>query len=257
MRRLLLVLAVFSLWPGLLLLPAHAATYTATARPSSATPAVGGTVEIVGTLRLDGRPVAGTRMQADAWLLVADYPTRYLCNGVTDAAGTARCSYPLAAVAGGLPVTVQVTFPSQDLSTVYGQAALSFTPRVGGGAAPAATAPPNTGGLLYPIGTDVDCRDFPDYQSAQRFYEASGGVNGSARDLDGDHDGIACEDNPGAPRARPATATPRPAPRATATPVPSSGRRIGAICRDGWRSNSTGSGTCSGHGGVDHWLYAP
>jgi hypothetical protein len=35
------------------------------------------------------------------------------------------------------------------------------------------------------------------------------------------------------------------------------GNRIGAICNDGWRSYSTGSGTCSHHGGVDYWLYAP
>ncbi len=33
------------------------------------------------------------------------------------------------------------------------------------------------------------------------------------------------------------------------------GTRIGAICNDGWRSSSTGSGTCSSHGGVDYWLY--
>jgi hypothetical protein len=30
--------------------------------------------------------------------------------------------------------------------------------------------------------------------------------------------------------------------------------RVGAICNDGTRSNSTGSGTCSGHGGVRTWL---
>lgn len=27
-----------------------------------------------------------------------------------------------------------------------------------------------------------------------------------------------------------------------------------AICRDGWRSSSTGSGTCSHHGGVAYWI---
>lgn len=32
--------------------------------------------------------------------------------------------------------------------------------------------------------------------------------------------------------------------------------RIGAICNDGWRSKSTGRGTCSHHGGVDYWLYS-
>jgi hypothetical protein len=28
----------------------------------------------------------------------------------------------------------------------------------------------------------------------------------------------------------------------------------GAICNDGWRSYSTGSGTCSWHGGIDHYI---
>ena len=32
-------------------------------------------------------------------------------------------------------------------------------------------------------------------------------------------------------------------------------KRIGATCEDGWESYSTGSGTCSHHGGVDHWNY--
>lgn len=30
--------------------------------------------------------------------------------------------------------------------------------------------------------------------------------------------------------------------------------RVGAVCKDGTKSNSVGSGTCSGHGGVDYWL---
>jgi len=28
----------------------------------------------------------------------------------------------------------------------------------------------------------------------------------------------------------------------------------GAICHDGWESHSTGRGTCSWHGGVDHYI---
>jgi hypothetical protein len=35
----------------------------------------------------------------------------------------------------------------------------------------------------------------------------------------------------------------------------SSRKRTGATCEDGWKSYSTGSGTCSHHGGVDHWNY--
>ena len=34
----------------------------------------------------------------------------------------------------------------------------------------------------------------------------------------------------------------------------SSGTRYGAICRDGTRSNATGRGACSHHGGVSTWL---
>ncbi|MFD3162836.1 SH3 domain-containing protein [Herpetosiphon sp. NSE202] len=53
------------------------------------------------------------------------------------------------------------------------------------------------------------------------------------------------------------TATPTPKPQPTARPASNSGQRVGAICRDGTRSNATGRGACSHHGGVDHWLYAP
>lgn len=65
-------------------------------------------------------------------------------------------------------------------------------------------------------------------------------------------------------QAAPPAATPEPAPAPpTATPVPTpqappeSGHRVGAVCRDGTRSNATGRGACSHHGGVDHWIYAP
>jgi hypothetical protein len=30
--------------------------------------------------------------------------------------------------------------------------------------------------------------------------------------------------------------------------------KVGAKCNDGTTSNSTGSGTCSAHGGVKYWL---
>ncbi len=33
------------------------------------------------------------------------------------------------------------------------------------------------------------------------------------------------------------------------------GKRVGAVCNDGWRSSATGSGACSHHGGVDYWIY--
>jgi hypothetical protein len=53
------------------------------------------------------------------------------------------------------------------------------------------------------------------------------------------------------------TETPKPTPaKEIGAPgtVPS-GTRIGAICRDGTRSNATGRGACSHHGGVAQWLY--
>jgi hypothetical protein len=61
------------------------------------------------------------------------------------------------------------------------------------------------------------------------------------------------------------TATPKPTalPTPAATPKPiaqpiapaTGGGRVGAICRDGSRSNATGRGACSHHGGVAQWLY--
>ena len=36
---------------------------------------------------------------------------------------------------------------------------------------------------------------------------------------------------------------------------PVSGERRGAVCKDGTTTTATGSGACSHHGGVDHWLY--
>jgi hypothetical protein len=65
------------------------------------------------------------------------------------------------------------------------------------------------------------------------------------------------------PTKSPPTATRPPAPTPTSTPVivsvpttpPSSGVRVGAVCRDGTTSTATGSGACSHHGGVAYWLY--
>jgi hypothetical protein len=41
----------------------------------------------------------------------------------------------------------------------------------------------------------------------------------------------------------------------TPTTQSSSGARTGATCNDGSRSNATGRGACSHHGGVAYWLY--
>lgn len=39
------------------------------------------------------------------------------------------------------------------------------------------------------------------------------------------------------------------------SPTAATGTRIGAVCKDGTRTDATGSGACSHHGGVDYWLY--
>lgn len=49
----------------------------------------------------------------------------------------------------------------------------------------------------------------------------------------------------------PPTAIPN---RVTATPT-YAGIRIGAVCKDGSTTGVTGRGACSGHGGVNYWLY--
>jgi type IV secretory pathway VirB10-like protein len=59
------------------------------------------------------------------------------------------------------------------------------------------------------------------------------------------------------------TPTPVPTPQPTEAPAqpalpvqaPSTGERTGAVCNDGTTSMATGSGACSHHHGVNHWLY--
>lgn len=54
----------------------------------------------------------------------------------------------------------------------------------------------------------------------------------------------------------PPTVTPNYVPAPATIPVvsPMPGLRYGAICQDGTRSNATGRGACSHHGGVSQWL---
>jgi hypothetical protein len=49
--------------------------------------------------------------------------------------------------------------------------------------------------------------------------------------------------------------TPTPTPTPSPSPSPSGGYRVGARCKDGSRSDATGSGACSYHGGVQCWIY--
>lgn len=46
---------------------------------------------------------------------------------------------------------------------------------------------------------DKDCSDFSTWRAAQHYYHQHGGPRHDPSRLDADHDGIACEDNPGAP----------------------------------------------------------
>jgi len=51
--------------------------------------------------------------------------------------------------------------------------------------------------LAFPTastGADKDCSDFRSWKAAQRFYKNHGGPRYDPHRLDGDRDGIACED---------------------------------------------------------------
>lgn len=57
------------------------------------------------------------------------------------------------------------------------------------------------------------------------------------------------------PTQPPELSTEAPAQPAPPAQAPSTGERTGAACNDGTTSLATGSGACSHHHGVDHWLY--
>jgi hypothetical protein len=46
------------------------------------------------------------------------------------------------------------------------------------------------------IAADKDCKDFPTQRAAQVFFLKHGGPRRDPDRLDGDNDGVACEDNP-------------------------------------------------------------
>jgi micrococcal nuclease len=52
-------------------------------------------------------------------------------------------------------------------------------------------------GVTYdPAGPDRDCADFDTQAAAQAFFVAAGGPERDPHRLDGDNDGVACEDLP-------------------------------------------------------------
>ena len=83
---------------------------------------------------------------------------------------------------------------------------------------PESTATPTT---TTPDG-DLDCDDFATWEEASEVFQAE---SGDPHGLDGDDDGVPCEEFPGAPSDSPtSTATPEPTPTGTptATPTPES-----------------------------------
>jgi len=46
---------------------------------------------------------------------------------------------------------------------------------------------------------DKDCSDFSSWKQAEHYFKQHGGPRHDPSRLDGDHDGIPCEDLPGAP----------------------------------------------------------
>lgn len=89
--------------------------------------------------------------------------------------------------------------------------------------------------------SDCNCADFT---SREQLMLVFNGTPGDPHRLDGDHDGIPCEDGVGT----------QAAPRATTAPgqfIPYAGNGGGPTrCRDGTYSHSSGRGTCSHHGGI-------
>jgi micrococcal nuclease len=65
---------------------------------------------------------------------------------------------------------------------------------------PESTSPPHTGssysGPYDPSGPDRDCGDFSTHAEAQAFFETAGGPTRDPHRLDGDGDGVACENLP-------------------------------------------------------------
>jgi hypothetical protein len=62
---------------------------------------------------------------------------------------------------------------------------------------------PETVALGRPVqcwGADRDCGDFSTWAEVQDFFEAAGGPTSDRHRLDADHEGIACESLPEAPR---------------------------------------------------------
>lgn len=136
MRRLLTTLALLLAFDAPAALPAQAAplsvsvaapaaftTYTTTATVSNASPRQNSSVTVSGTLKSEGKPVAGVPMTAK-WRYKTTVSTY---TGLTNAAGIASCSRRISRAALGYPVKVTLVFAKA--GKTLGTAMTSFTPR--------------------------------------------------------------------------------------------------------------------------------
>ncbi len=156
---------------------------------------------------------------------------------------TYRSTYAVQIARDDIPATETPVATATSTASLTATATPSPSPA----AAPTSTPVPNHRDKCNPsypdicvdkYATDLDCNDI----SARNFKVEHPDVNR----FDGDGDGIGCETSDGSGGSH--------RPRATVA-ASSGGGRIGAVCRDGWRSTATGSGACSHHGGVAYWLY--
>jgi Excalibur calcium-binding domain len=128
--------------------------------------------------------------------------------------------------APNLNLVISPTWPEVDLT----QPLRPYSP----GQTFQASAPPS---MSAAVG-DLDCRDFPNQETAQAFFDGNGGVGHDRHDLDRDHDGIPCERTeewairksesrsrvvaniPNAPTPKPTDPTPAVQPIEPSTPAP-------------------------------------
>jgi Excalibur calcium-binding domain len=105
----------------------------------------------------------------------------------------------------------------------------------------------SSGSPTTPTAGDKDCPDFATQGDAQAYFLAHGGsATNNVDNLDADHDGIACEDNPsGAVTPPPVVASPPPPVVANCGPLPVTGPPDGALLPYGSSITLTATGTGS------------
>ena len=145
------------------------------------------------------------------------------------------------------PGTSARAFPSASTSSAAQSFVASRTPTPPSSTT-AAGAPPTRTPTPVPLAAipfcasgDCDCADFASREQMLAVFNAS---PGDPHRLDGDNDGIPCENGVGS--AAGGTTTTQPG---QFIPYPGNGGGP-TLCRDGTYSNSSGRGTCSHHGGI-------